>query len=596
MTTPDAPAAYKGNLYTAPPTPQESSSVYTDKTTNTAGPNAQPVREFLIKFEYLQKGQQIPIINNHCQLLASLLSTLKDQITIYDKNDKAVDIPRLQTITSVALFREFVDIHTRTANQVRHVIIMKVRTSLSLYEIRTTSGIMRQLKDMQAFIQEHHFTIDEWDIASVGWFHDLHPNHMCYDMIVNHSNKLMATAIKTSFPPKTQIPFYKLSNCTPKYQADGQDDMRTKAIQITCARSASKQLHKLLVKAYADNTIYVPWTARRTNPTWYRNCMRAQHKYLCNTWTLPVTGVPRFEMWYFENEFASTGLIMSVHPHRATDTTGRWNLLVHKENIKAARQSVQAILDKWDVILPNEAAVRSAWNLPRRAGSDRPFGEEVSSEGDRTYASASMASLSSILTAEDQDIRVTASSTNYFDYTTETISIPTPATSSAATMSYLQAATGTVTQQPGNVATPVTIPQGPTANEIRLQAEIDELKKIIAEKLSPTVVPAIHVTEQDTATTTSTMTSAELVIRQTQFEQTIHESIQQAITLQMTSMFEKLSNKMVDSTTSIENEKKHQAPDANSPVKQSEPKRQDIKSTPPTKNHPVTDVPANQNP
>jgi hypothetical protein len=117
---------------------------------------------------------------------------------------------------------------------------------------------MRQLKEMQAFTQEHHFTIKEWDIASVGWFHDLHPNRMCYNMIVNHSNTLMANAIKTSFPPKTQIPFYKLSNCTPKYQAEGHDDMRTKAIQITCIQSSSKQLHKLLVKAYADNTIYVP--------------------------------------------------------------------------------------------------------------------------------------------------------------------------------------------------------------------------------------------------------------------------------------------------------------------------------------------------
>jgi hypothetical protein len=407
---------------------------------------------------------------------------LKDQITIYDKNDKAIDITGLRTISPVALFRELVDIHTRTANQVRHVIIMKVRTSLSLYEIRTTSSIMRQLKEMQAFIQEHHFTIDEWDIASVGWFHNLHPSHMSYDMIVDHSNTLMTIAIKTSFPPKTKIPFYKLSNCTPKYQAEGHDDMRTKAIQITCARSASKQLHKLLVKAFAENTIYVPWTACRTNPTWYRNCMRAQHKYLCNTWTLPVTGVPRSEMWYFENEFAATGLILSVHPDRATDTIGRWNLLVNKDNIKAARQTAQAILDNWNDILPNEAAVRSTWSFPCRAGSDRPFGEEVSSEGDRTYASASMASLSSILTAEDQDIRVTASSTNYFNYTTETISIPTHAPASTSPMSYLQAATSIAAlQQPGNGVITSNASQGPTANEICLQAKIDALKKIIAE-------------------------------------------------------------------------------------------------------------------
>jgi hypothetical protein len=595
MTLPDAPANYNGSLFTAPPTQPESASVYTDKTVNTAGQNAQPVREFLVKFEYLQKGQQIPIINNHCQLLASLLSSLKDQITIYDKFDKIVDIPRLQTIASVALFRDLVDIHTRTANQVRHIIIMKVRTSLSLYEIRTSTGIMKQLKDMQAFIQEHHFTIDEWDISSVGWFHDLHPNHMCYDSIIAHTNTLMTAAIKTDFPPNTKIPFYRLSNCTPKYQGDGHEDMRTKAIQLTCARSASKQLHKLLVKAFATNPIYVPWTARRTNSTWYRNCMRVQHKYLCNTWTLPVTGVPRSEMWYFENKFAETGLIQSVHSHRQTDTTGRWNLLIHKDNIKPARQAVQAILDQWETIIPDEPTVRSKWETPRRAGNDRPFGEEVSSEGDRTYASASMASLSSILTAEDQDIHVTASSTNYFDYTITTISIPTPSPANDPPKSYLQAATPAITQPFPTAPAAPQVSQSPTANETRLQAEIDELKKIIAEKLSTKETPPVSVTEQDTATTTSTMTSVELATRQALFEKSIQESIQQAITTQMTELFEKLSNKMADST-SITNEKKHQASDASSPVKQSDAKRQDVKPTPPPKNHPVTGVTTHQNP
>jgi hypothetical protein len=61
-------------------------------------------------------------------------------------------------------------------------------------------------------------------------------------------------------------------------------------------------------------------------------------------------------------------------------------------------------------------------------------------------------------------------------------------------------------------------------------------------------------------------------------------------------MFEKLSKKMADTTSHIDNKKKHQAPDASSPVKQSEAKRQDSKPTPPTKNHPTTDVTIHQNP
>jgi hypothetical protein len=42
-------------------------------------------------------------------------------------------------------------------------------------------------------------------------------------------------------------------------------------------------------------------------------------------------------MWYFEEKIKETGLVSSVHPHCQTDESGQWNLLVHKDNMKAAR-------------------------------------------------------------------------------------------------------------------------------------------------------------------------------------------------------------------------------------------------------------------
>jgi hypothetical protein len=217
----------------------------------------------------------------------------------------------------------------------------------------------------------------------------------------------------------------------------------------------------MFVKALVPNPIYVPWNARRKDPTWYKNSLRAQFKYLCNTWTLPVSGVTRKEMWYFEGKIKESGLVSSVHPHHHTDTSGRWNLLVHKDNMKAARKAVQEILDAWDVIIPDDPNVRATWGLPRKAGTERSvFGGDVSSDGDQTYATASMASLSTILTAEDHDMKVTASSTNYFD-----ITIVVKADKQEAPKLYLQVATASL-----------AAPQ-PTTKEIQMQAEIDRMKQ-----------------------------------------------------------------------------------------------------------------------
>ena len=582
MADPPHAAPYDGTLFAQQPIVQDSSSVYTEKTANNANRNSQPVREFLVKIDYVQKDKAVAILLHHRQLLTSILHALKDQITIYDKHNKPIDQSRINAITSLVLLREMVDINTRNGPQgVRHIIIMKFRTSLTLYDIRSTAGIDHKLKQMNAYMQEHAFQIDQWDIASVGWFQQLHPNHMSYPMIAAHIDKLMKAVLKTHFPPKTTIPPYKLSNCTPKFNEPGKEEMRTKAIQVICERKHTKILHKLIVKAFAKTPIYVPWNARRTDPSWYKNCLRAQHKYLRDTWTLQVSGVNRAEMFYFENKIIESQLVSSVHAHRDADTHGRWNLLLHKDNYNKARQVVEQLLANYENIIPNDSSVRSTWDHPRKVGSGFPTGEDISSEGDRTYASASIASLSSYLTTDDQDLQVTTTN-SFFDLSTMVIDT----TTQNPTPSYLS-----VTQN--------SIGTTSTANEIRLQAELDRLRAELQMLKSSiqTPVPAVTTTysvpptvstDPATTTTPSTMSAKDLMDRQDQFEHQMNNKLEQIL--------QALTSSSSALTTQSIYEQSLQASDASSPVKQPDTKRQDVKATPPTKNHPVADVTAHQHP
>ena len=97
--------------------------------------------------------------------------------------------------------------------------------------------------------------------------------------------------MKTKCPANTVLPQFELSNATAKFQETGQNEMRTRVIQISCDCKSSKILHKLLIKALADNPVNVPWDTRRQDPTWYKNSLRAQFKYLCNTFTVALYGV-----------------------------------------------------------------------------------------------------------------------------------------------------------------------------------------------------------------------------------------------------------------------------------------------------------------
>jgi hypothetical protein len=594
MTTPAEATTFNGNLFAQPPTPTDSPSVYTDKTANVAGKNAKPVKEILIKFDHVQKSARVNIMNNQRQILTSILNAYKDEVTIFDKNNKPIDQTRINSITSIAHLRDLVDINTRTSGigkntKVRHIIIMKLRTSLSAYDLRTTAGISHQMHQLGIYIQEHEYPITDWDVVSVGWFYNLHPNHMSYDMIVAHTTVLIKAALKTHFPPKTEVPLFKLSNCSPQYE---KEEMKTKAIQISCARRSSKLLRRMLTKAYTTNPIFVPWDAKREDPTWFKNCMRAQYKYLCNTWTLPLSGVSRQEMFYFDVKIRELGYIASIHPHRDTDEKGRWNLLLHKDNIVKAKISVQAILDDWDKILPHDDTVRSKWTFPRRAGKDRALGEDTSSNGDQTYTSASIASLSSILTSEDQSIPVTTADA-YFDF-----SYMNEEPTNNLQKSYLEA------------AAPKSLPTNGYDSKIivaleaeleKTKAEIAELKALLNGTKDATTAPTSTVTAQQTSTSTSTMTtppsqvtaltSQDLDERHIQFENEFMGKMDQYFENLTAELIRKLTSPTATETIT----KKHPASDASS-QDQSEPKKRDIKETPPSKSHPVADADMVQNP
>ena len=449
---------YNGTLFAKTPIVQDSSSVYTDKTANVASSKGLTVCEIHVKFEYVQKvsNKAVPILQYHGQLLTSIIYAHGDSVTVFDKNDKPIDQSQINALTSIAHLRELAEIHTRDGKAVRHIIIMRLRSPISLHDIRNTTVFMTHLKNMNAYVQEHAFPIAEWDISSVGWFWDMHPNHMSYALIKTHIQML----VKTKCPPKTVLPQFELSNATAKFQEPGQQEMRTRVIQISCDRKSSKILHKLLIKAFADNPIYVPWDARRQDPTWYKNSLRAQFKYLCNTFTVALYGVNREEMWHLENKIIETNLVTAVHPHRETDTIGRWNLLIHKDNLRKTFVAVQNILDNYESIVPDDPTVRAKWEYKRRVGNGKTAPADDDSNGDQSYATLSMASLSSILTTEDQSLQVTTTNTS-FDLMAMEVAAPNL---SSNDFSYLQALNG----PPASTTTF-------TANELRLQALVDKV-------------------------------------------------------------------------------------------------------------------------
>jgi hypothetical protein len=260
MTTPNGAPPFNGVLFPPGTTVQDSSLTSTDRTANNVLPNGAVIQEMLIRFKYVQTNKNVPVhvLQSHSVILNTILLEHPNHVTIYDKNNKTIDRTRVAALSSLAQLHDLCDLNTRQTDKARHVIIMAIRTARTFAELKKTTLMETNLKANNAYMSEHKFGITEWDILSIGWFRNLHPNSMSHDVIKSY----LPDEVKKNCPKKTTIPTYQLLNTSPWHKEEGAPDMRTKAIQISCPHSSSKSLSKILLQALAKNPIFIPWTMR----------------------------------------------------------------------------------------------------------------------------------------------------------------------------------------------------------------------------------------------------------------------------------------------------------------------------------------------
>ena len=596
MSTEPAPNRFAGSPLPINQTVQDVSSVATEQTVTNPKKNGRSLREFFVKFEFPQqdRARGVPILQNHRQILCSILNAHKDQVTLFDKNENPLDQTKLNAIRSMADHRALFDIHTKDGNdrrKTRHTIIMMIRSTLSLTDIRSANLVAYQLTHLHIFLRMHHFPLNTFDVASIGWLRDVHPTQMDHDTL-KHS---IDTAIKASCGDSTIIPFYNLSFCSPAFQEENKTPMRTKAIEIQVERKYVRLLDGLIKKAFAHHPIYVPWRQKYKEPNHYRLNLRAQFKYLVNTWTLPLVGINRYEMYHLERHIIATGLVSSVQPTRLTDSVGRWNLLIHRDQLRASTTAVTEIINNYPTLVPPSSEC-AKWTTPRQVGSGHKHTEDLDSEGDNSYASASMASLTSLLTLDDRIVPVTTTSTA-FDFS----QMETPPAQPAAAPTYAQVT------QPNPAAS-----SAPSENELRLTNQVNDLTTKLVDLTArlesalsslpsttsltaqdnspaPPVPASVPADSSDENPTLSTVTPDAVMARQIAFENTMN--------LGMQKIFEKLGIPY-DST----DESNHVPPtdtnltaDASSPSKPPPNKKIDIKPTPP-KSHSLENASLHQHP
>ncbi|KAI2509638.1 hypothetical protein MHU86_4758 [Fragilaria crotonensis] len=90
-------------------------------------------------------------------------------------------------------------------------IVHRVRTMVSLQEVKNTVKIYNLLREHKCYLTEHRWSEDIWDTTQLGFLLGLNPQY--YD-IPQAQEKVMQD-LKKNLPPRTKIPKFHMAFITP---------------------------------------------------------------------------------------------------------------------------------------------------------------------------------------------------------------------------------------------------------------------------------------------------------------------------------------------------------------------------------------------
>jgi hypothetical protein len=380
---------------------QDDNSINTKQAKNNPVEILKEAKELFIKIEFVAKdmsNSNIPVLKLHRDLLYTLWNSYTPGVIMYDKNNNAVTKFTIDKMKNITEFQKLFDSLYRGKNKkkpARHVIVMKIKSAYSVYEIRTQEAMDKYTHDNNIYMREHPFPDYIIDTTSPGWLHGKHPTNHHHDDL---KKEMIAEILAAN--PGAEIPFFHLSPCSPTRMEDNVRAFKTQALCINVDRKKNRALHKLLKETYKGKARYVQWNWKTDQPEVFKNAMVSQTTYLGSCWVIPIHGITEKQMEFLKPKLLASALVESVERTKTSEKTGRWNVIAKRLLFIKAKAAVQTILEQFENIVPaTEAALPATWTK----WCDEFNNREDSSAGDQSFLTTSAKSFASMVTDTDRE-------------------------------------------------------------------------------------------------------------------------------------------------------------------------------------------------
>ena len=344
----------------------------------------------------------------------------------------------------------------------------RIRTSLSMSDIKSNSRVKSLLTDHNFFVNFHRWDETEWDVIQLGFFFGLDPTFLTVDQATSKVTADLQAAIAAN-AKRPKMPKFKLVFGSPKITINNRA-VRTKAYAIEGQRATSGELISLLKDAYKTTGSFITYQMRQRAPEALHKVIRAQTKFIANNRVILLNNIGESAIFYLEQHIMAIPGVQGLLPTR---NHGQCKVSVQEPDFNRVRQHLAQNLTEWyDTHVTVDAQNREG--MFSGSPTVAPITSDEYSDDEQSYMTVSInaaMSLVSIL-SDDDDKTGTTNGTNTKSSTAQ----PIPSSISA-----WPTPSGTTMETPSS-ATPSSAVDKKIINDLAAsRAEVEALKQQVSQ-------------------------------------------------------------------------------------------------------------------
>ena len=370
------------------------------------------IRFYFAPFDQSQINRVHPS-DIHSQWIRIIQSAFGDDVKIINNANRPVkNLDTSVTANGAFAYAQQFKVHTKMlgnspttgAPKSSQVIIHRILTRVPLGQIKRHINAYQLLTNNHCYLNEHLWDEQEWDLQQIGFVTGFNPKY--------YSNERVTAMFRTRLikaTPRKKIPKFQMVLKSHRIDHNGRKS-NTQAYAIEVPTHAIPQLIPLLKEATNATKEFVTFQMRRRNPEAFQGAIRYQNHLLSNQYVIVIDCVGKEAMYYISDRIKAISGVIDVVPARKVESTGRYLIIVNKENIQNVRNKLSKKFDQWyNEVVPDDAKPK-----PEQYGGIpeiRTPRSDGFSEGDhswmtnstKSFMSFSVASMPSTGTAGEAD-------------------------------------------------------------------------------------------------------------------------------------------------------------------------------------------------